>query len=1098
MRRSLTLWIASLLGALWLSAAVVQGQPPAPGSAGATGQKLGSEAVIEVPGPTAPPPRNPEAAPRTEVGPAVPATRPSTATTPDPQAPPAFHVSSLKLDGQVQGDSVQFVVDLDVEINRDDDQFYDVPLRLAQTHILEKKYTGPGRDGPAPDDDDGMHWRFSGAGTHHLQLKLWVPIKRAGGTNSLSISLPQLPAFFDAQFKLRIPGKRIAIRAAKEVLLGETKVTPEATDVTGSVRGTRMELQWNESSVDAPAIGRVTTLMTLKRETDRLVLTGEQSIQRERSSAGEMLIRMPTTAQLVELASPHVRMHEPANGRPGWRRVVLQETAPDRIDLLWTFDMPFPATGGRVTIDGLDVAEARVQEGGVQLADFGTHLAVARLNESQLVRRVDVPSTRTAVPIVNAFEFIKQPFSLALDIQKVQPRYSVRPTHWLLIRADEVLLESAFQVEVENGALSELAVAWPAAKAEGWRIDATSPGLIDLTPAEAESALSTGTIPVRLRSPISGKTEVRLRFRKPLPPMVQMLAWTLPKIAAGRTLPGAVLIAGDDNVLPRVTPDPQAVEDASAGTSLTPPAEFSDLPRVSYRLSPRADGQFKAMVSLKERQIDVSTTVGISREAGRGLHVRQLIRYHVSFGRLTEIRLRLPEQLASRIPVGAESAAISARLGGNSLAPIREESQLRMTLPTPRIGEFEIALEFAFPLEAEATQTVNLDVPLLQPADEKYSSVRCILPDGEGLAIADSAQKWEPIPTAPESSIWFSSSDPQSIPLQVTGSLRQESQRYSIDTAFHFTRFDSSGASVTFAEYHLRTPPARIALTIPERAEQVGFEWNGRGLTEAAGELRTDPSLPGRFLIELRSDDIIGEGKLRLVYRVPPIAGQPWRLIARRTVELPQFPPNVWITRSICELDVPREDHLLQSPTSLLPEFVWGRQGPIWKRNPTQRYLETRARMATTNEFRGIDLSAPGYAYSGMGPIGQYTFTAMNRTLVVLMGAGLSLILGFVFWQFPRTRSAQMLLTLAFAVSFLSLWFLEPIQVLLQPAIFGAVLAVAASLIDTRSRPPVWEEPSLILAPAPSVRDSRPPQQASIQPTAVYQPVTTSSHDLGP
>lgn len=1125
-------WLGIL--ALLLLAGEAAGQPSTKGSAAGTGGSIGT-ALDRSPDAGTPliriaqetgvprselPPTPP--APLPLGAPAAPATRVISSAI-DPEAPPPFHVSALKLDGQVSGDQVQFTVDIDVEINRTDDAYYDVPLRLSQAHLVEKSYTGPGKEGPAPsaDGDDGLHWRFSGAGTHHLKLKLWVPIRRTGGTNSLVLSLPQLPPFFDAQFKVRIPGKRITVRVPKETLLGDSKSDAEATEVVGSVRGTRLEVTWNESSADVPAIGRVTTLMTLKRDADRLVLQGEQTIQRERTPAsGDIFVKMPSAGQLVELISPHVRMHEPATNRPGWRRVVLQETAPDRIDLRWLFDMPFPSAGGRITVDGLEVAEARVQEGGVQLADFGTHLAIPRLNESPLVlRRVDVSTTRSAVPIVNAFEFVKQPFALVLDIQKVQPKFSVRPAHWLLIRADEMLLESVFQIEVENGALSELPIAWPSARADGWRIDTTSPGLFDLTPAEAEAALSTGSIPIRLRAPTTGKFEVRLRFRRSAIQMGQEVTWTLPRIPAGRGLPSQLVVAGDDNVLPQVQPDPQATEEATSGTSLAPPAEFVDLPQTTYRLSPRAEGVFKARASLKKREVDVGATISVTRQAGRGLLVRQLMHYKVKFGRISAVRVQLPEQLASRIPVGAEQAAVAARLattgtgGSTPLVPVRDESRLDFALPSPRIGEFDVVIEYTYPLDADVSQTVDIDVPILLLAEGKFSSVRCVLPDGEGLSIVDRSMTWEPIPTAPESAIWFSATNPQTMPIRVTGSLRQESQRYSIETAFHNVRFDGSGASVTYSEYHLRTPPARIALTIPVGAEQASFEWNDRTLAESAGDLRTDPSLPGRYLIELRASDLVGEGRLRLIYREPPLsaAGSSWRLMTRRTVDLPQFPPNVWIASSVCEIDLPRDTHLLQSPAALLPEFHWARQGAIWARVGSSRYLDSRPQLVTTAEFHKIDLAPRGYAFSGMGPIERFSFTAMNRTLIVLIGAGLSLVLGFLFWRLPGTRNAQTFLIVAFTVSLLSLWFLEPIQVLLQPAILGGLLAVAASFLDTRSRTPEWHEPSQApvrippptsppppsasapAVPIPGQRDSR-PSVAAVGPTAIYQPLT-STHD---
>ncbi|AMV20047.1 hypothetical protein [Planctomyces sp. SH-PL14] len=1028
----------------------------------------------------------------------------------DPEAPAPFHVSALKLDGVVTGDAVVFTVDIDVQINRQDSAYYDVPLRLSQGRIFEKKYDGPGKEGPAPatEGDDGLHWRFSGAGAHHLRLKMSVPIKRTGGTNSVALSLPQLPSFFDAQFRLTIRGKRILVRTPKETSISETVVHPDRTEVQGSVRGTRLEVNWSESAVDVPAISRVNTLMTLRHEADRLTLLGEQTVQRERTSVGEIFVRMPTAGQLLELASPHVRMHEPAPARPGWRRVVLQDAAPDRIDLRWSFDMPFPTAGGRVTVDGLEVAEARVQEGGVHLADFGTHLAIPRMSESPLIRRVDVANTRSAVPIVNAFEFVKQPFGLVLDIQKVQPRFSVRPAHWLLIREDEIQMESIFQIEVENGALSDLTVAWADARTEGWRIDTTSPGLLDLTPAEAETAFASGALPIRLRTPASSKVEVRLRFRR-ANPMGKDLHWTLPRISGGRPLPGFITVSGDDNVLPNVTPDPQATEDPHGGALLAAPAEFADLPRTTWRLAPRSDGVFKAAVSLKEREVDIGTTIGVSRQAGRGILVRQVLRYHVRFGRLQKIQVELPPGLAAQIPQGAEGAALSARLAGAPLETSRQGNQIQFRLPTPRIGEFEVALEYALPVETDAIHSVTVKVPILPSPDAAYSSVRCMLPDGEGLSIVDEDSKWEPIPTAPESTVWFSSKNPAEIPLRVTGSLRQESQRYSIETAFHHVTYDGTGASVTYSEFAFRDPPARIALTIPVNAEQTIFEWNDRPILESEGTLRTDPSLPGRFLIELGMAPAASGGRLRMIYRQPP-AGK-WRggrMTSLRSVELPQFPPNVWINQSICELDLTRDDHLLQSPSAFRPEFSWRRQGAIWTRQPLQRYLDARSRYVTVDSFQGVDLRTFGYAYSGTGPVEQFSFTAMNRTLIVLIGAGLSLVLGFLFWRFPWTRNAQTFLIVAFLFSFLSLWLLEPIQVLLQPALLGAVLAVLASWIDTRTRPPEWPELSLPLPipPAPvavtpaSLRDSRshPSTPApAMAATAHYQPAA-SHHDLGP
>ena len=103
----------------------------------------------------------------------------------------------------------------------------------------------------------------------------------------------------------------------------------------------------------------------------------------------------------------------------------------------------------------------------------------------------------------------------------------------------------------------------------------------------------------------------------------------------------------------------------------------------------------------------------------------------------------------------------------------------------------------------------------------------------------------------------------------------------------------------------------------------------------------------------------------------------------------------------------------------------------------------------------------------------------MTRSLVVLVGAGMTLALGFLFWNLPIARNMLAMLLLAFGVSILSLWFLEPIQLLLQSALLGAVLALLATLIDVKSRRPgLVTYPSTVM-PLPT---SIPGSQTSGQP----------------
>jgi hypothetical protein len=72
----------------------------------------------------------------------------------------------------------------------------------------------------------------------------------------------------------------------------------------------------------------------------------------------------------------------------------------------------------------------------------------------------------------------------------------------------------------------------------------------------------------------------------------------------------------------------------------------------------------------------------------------------------------------------------------------------------------------------------------------------------------------------------------------------------------------------------------------------------------------------------------------------------------------------------------------------------------------------------------------------------------MNRSIIVLFGAGLALLMGFLLLKIPFTRNVLTVLFVLFAFALCSIWYMEPIQVLLQPAGLGLLLAFAAVLLD--------------------------------------------------
>ena len=88
------------------------------------------------------------------------------------------------------------------------------------------------------------------------------------------------------------------------------------------------------------------------------------------------------------------------------------------------------------------------------------------------------------------------------------------------------------------------------------------------------------------------------------------------------------------------------------------------------------------------------------------------------------------------------------------------------------------------------------------------------------------------------------------------------------------------------------------------------------------------------------------------------------------------------------------------------------------------------------------------YQFTTKGPLPTLTVSSMSRSLLVLMGAGAALILGFVLVQVRFTRSVFTFLLMASVLAALGLWYPEPVAVLLQPAILGVGLALVAAWVD--------------------------------------------------
>jgi hypothetical protein len=162
------------------------------------------------------------------------------------------------------------------------------------------------------------------------------------------------------------------------------------------------------------------------------------------------------------------------------------------------------------------------------------------------------------------------------------------------------------------------------------------------------------------------------------------------------------------------------------------------------------------------------------------------------------------------------------------------------------------------------------------------------------------------------------------------------------------------------------------------------------------------------------------------------------------------------------DLRLPPQQHVFTYPEGWTAQFEWIRSGLIWMRRPAATSPVPRSWISGADgppepeEFaRGN-----GYRFGRFGPAEPITFVSMSLPLIVLLGAGLAWAAGLVLLKLPVTRNVMTFLTIALLVAVAGIWYPGPVQVLLQAAILGLLLATAMAFIQGLFR---REKPAPIL-----------------------------------
>lgn len=1062
------------------SAATQPAKPPV--SSSPAGVKPGADDVVQVLGPDG----KPIFIPRGETWEAFQKFVKLRQANDGPTAPP-FSVSGVTFEGSAEPneDTVTLEATVTVLLNRDDEDVL-VPLRLNDATLLKKPtHVGPYEaEFDAFDREEGYRCWLRGKGRHELKMSLAVQVRRQAATRRLVLQLPETPM---SEIKLSVPLPKVS---AKGLDRGSVKTKPldnGRTEIHAfGPPGNLLDLSWqsvtevSETKLELQAL----TLIAADLRSESLVLEVTQQVRSIQGTFDKLTVRLPPEFELLEVSGREVKDTSVMAGSPP--RVIVHLTAPTSgpIDLKWMLSAKVAADATQLpTLEGFEVEGAGQQRGHVAVMAWeGVNLR-KRDNEDRFVDRDTLTALRD-VPGFHApasgagnttvYRFLKQPFRLVFDVQKIEPYFTSEQTHLLRLSSGRADLEMTLTVRVFRGSLLDLALPWPALKSEGWEaITNDTPEVVEQV--AVEDTPSGPQLRVRL---IDRKTrgdrefEIRLSTRRAIPSDGSAFDLSLPFVAASGQRASKVIVAPSSNLEVEWTPKDEAVSRPT-----TPEESVLDLLESTRNVTAWrwevGSPSFAAKTKVQQQSIAIESQTDLTFDP-RTVAVKQRLGYEVSFEPLGQVRLMVPRTISDRVRFQLRDTAGQLK----PLPPpvftaleIDQARQCRLSLDPPQVGKFDVIAEFEIDRGADmlSDEPSQISIPVLQSSDAEFSATRVKWMTGGKLVASLDDPAWKPELGDDKSSLWKANGAKTSIAVKVAQAGDSALQDFTVHRALIRTVV-SEGRRHSQALYELDRDVREITLTLPPgiSSQKLSAWWNQRAVqvepmtrSQAAGEVDVRLRRPASSSKSPAPATADASDKSRGLLWLDYYSEEPTHFGWSNQHQLlaPRFASTVWVAQTIWQIVLPPDQHLLTTPRDYASQFHWQRSLVLWSRQSNlgydriDRVLNEAA--PPKSGLASLDTSSMGgsaehnvYPVSCFGPPQPLVFWSMSRSAVVGCGAGLALLLGFVLIRIPGTRHVLTFLVVGFIMSLAALWFAEPVKVLLQPAILGAAMAVVAAFID--------------------------------------------------
>ncbi len=945
---------------------------------------------------------------------------------------PGFGINAVTLTGQPDGGGrAEFDAEIIVVVHRDD-EWVRVPLGFTEATLIGVEHSGTGLASyESFAKDVGYTWSLQGRGEHRLQLKLLVPLSERSGETRLALTTPSNAA--TTHLSLKLPSDPSVV--ANGGVVRSTFSAEQQTTVEWVGPGGRVDLGWRPQIAAAqPADLAASTVIVPSVTGKNVQLRAVQKITPSRGQVSSIRTLLPAGFSLEGVTGALYRTYSEDLSENG--RIVtvqLSEATGSTFELTYRVNTSLPS-GGTFIIEGFSLPDVppESQSGRVQF-ERSTGYSITPIDGAEGVQRIEMLEPMPAA-VSSAFAFSAQPFRLTVKAEPIPPSFAVTPTLEFHVLPDRLDLDGEFAVEVRKGELREVRLNWPASE---WSVSPIRAGPVQEFPRTMDAAAA---IEIGVPTTVSSFT-VPIRASRPRDDVSDQTTVPIPKLEGTNRQKAEVV--SNDAIIDLRFPTNLVVNVTASGEALKPLEDLSKVPSIAeptderrmLLIAPANATELVFGVKRLDRQVSASTSVSI-QPRGENLHVEERIDYEILYEPSSSLQLMVPESLLTQGLVFFDGAhqPLKATIGERSDGLAR----VLVDLGAAVLGSFSVTTRFDLTRSVPIGESGQMNLPIVLPVETQSGASLRIAPlrkhvvrvvDPDWILLQSTDQDVQ--------ELWVASTPSHSIGIQLEPKSQDDTSSPVVSKMLQRSLVRRDGSVVTYADFRFDRVPRSVAVRFPQGLKPDSISWRGKSLSPT---LFADE---GDALAELDLEGGSGPPVLAVAYRQ---TGEPTGLADARSLQTVRLDDGI-VRETLWQLALPESQHLFVEPADYEPRFRWGLGGNL---------LSTRRPAEKIGAWFGSDVPSPSpefdigrhYEFMRAGGPKPFTFSSISRSLVVLIGAGTAILVGYAFANGLIVHRRRALVAVGLAILLTWAFFPNQVQIFLPPAAFGLSLVTVAAVVE--------------------------------------------------